>query len=95
MINLNLEWYDWIGIGGVMLILLAYLVLQTGRIRGNGLAYQLMNLIGASAVLLSLVYKPNFSAIVMESAWIAISIYGIVRGLRGDAPKSGITPPPI
>ncbi len=95
MINLNLEWYDWVGIGGVLLILAAYFVLQTGRIRGNGLTYQLMNLFGASGVLLSLVYKPNFSAIVMESAWIAISIYGIVRGLRDDPPKNESTPPAI
>lgn len=80
----DLQWYDWIGLAGVALILCAYFVLQTGRIRGNGLPYQLMNLFGASGVLVSLIYKPNISAILMEGAWTAISIYGIVRGLRSD-----------
>ena len=82
MMTLSLEWYDWVGLFGVLLILLAYFVLQTGRIRGDGLTYQLMNLFGASGVLVSLFYKPNFSATLMEIAWVAISIYGIVRGLR-------------
>jgi hypothetical protein len=88
--SLNLQWYDWVGLFGVVLILLAYFVLQTGRIRGNGLPYQLMNLFGAGGVLVSLVYKPNVSAIIMEGAWVAISVYGIVRGLRakpGAAPE--------
>ena len=80
--TLNLQWYDWVGLFGVVLILLGYFVLQTGRIRGNGLPYQLMNLLGASGVLVSLVYKPNVSAIIMEAAWAAISVYGIVRGVR-------------
>ena len=82
MMTLSLEWYDWVGLFGVVLILVAYFVLQTGRIRGDGLTYQLMNLFGASGVLVSLFYKPNFSAILMEIAWVAVSIYGIVRGLR-------------
>ena len=93
MMSLSLEWYDWVGLFGVLLILLAYFVLQTGRIRGDGLTYQLMNLFGASGVLVSLYYKPNFSAILMEAAWVAVSIYGIVRGLRrkGET-KSGTAP---
>lgn len=80
--SLHLEWYDLSGFVGVLLILLAYFGLQAGRMRGDGLVYQLMNLAGALLILLSLVYDFNLSAFVMEACWVAISIYGILRARR-------------
>jgi hypothetical protein len=42
-----------------------------------------MNIFGALGVLLSLVFGSfNLSAFVMEVAWAAIGIYGVLRGLR-------------
>ena len=77
---MNLPWYDWAGYFGVALILLAYFLLQALKLHGNGLIYQLMNVFGALGVLLSLLFGSfNMSACVMEVAWIAIGIYGIVR----------------
>lgn len=80
--SLHLEWYDLSGFVGVLLILLAYFGLQAGRMRGDGLVYQLMNLVGALLILLSLVYDFNLSAFVMEACWVAISLYGILRARR-------------
>ena len=79
---MTLRWYDWSGLLGVSTILLAYFLLQSGRMRGDALAYQLMNALGACALLVSLLYAFNLSAFVMEAAWLAVSIYGIVRGRR-------------
>ena len=59
------------------LILLAYALLQAGRVQGNALAYQLLNLVGALAVLVSLLYEFNLSAFVMETAWVLVSLYGM------------------
>jgi multidrug transporter EmrE-like cation transporter len=73
--------YDWIGLAGMALILGAYFLLQAGRMRGHGLAYPLLNALGALGVLISLRYAFNLSAFVLELAWFAISIYGIVRAL--------------
>jgi len=76
-------WYDWAGYIGVALILLAFLLLQAQRLRGNGLMYQLMNVLGALGVALSLVIGAfNLSAFLLEVAWIAIGIFGIVRNWR-------------
>lgn len=80
--SLSLHWYDWAGLLGVGLTLLAFWLLQAGRVRGDGLTYQLMNAFGALAVLVSLLYAFNLSAFVLEGLWLAISIYGIVRGRR-------------
>jgi len=77
-----MKWYDAAGLFGVVLILIAYFLLQAGRLRGDALSYQLMNAFGAFALLISLLYAFNLSAFVMELAWLLVSIYGIARGRR-------------
>jgi paired small multidrug resistance pump len=79
---MSLHWYDWAGLIGVALMLVAYFILQSGRTRGDALPHQLMNAAGALLVLLSLCYAFNLSAFLMETAWLSISIYGIVRGWK-------------
>jgi len=79
----TLLWHDWAGYVGVLLVLLAYLLLQAHRLHGNGLVFQLMNAFGSLGVLLSLTFgNNNVSAFMMEAAWLAISIYGIVVARR-------------
>jgi paired small multidrug resistance pump len=76
-------WHDWAGYIGVLLVLLAYLLLQAHKLHGNGLVYQLMNVLGAIGVMLSLVFGVfNASAFFMQLAWLLIGVYGIVRGMR-------------
>ncbi|MEW9570705.1 hypothetical protein ABQJ54_03000 [Rhodanobacter sp. Si-c] len=80
---MNFHWYDWAGYVGVLLVLLAYFLLQARKLHGNKLAYQLMNILGAFGVLLSLTFGSfNWSAFLLEVAWIAIGIYGIARGVQ-------------
>jgi hypothetical protein len=79
---ISMHWYDWAGLLGVAMTLIAFYLLQAGRMRGDGLGYQLMNALGAFAVLLSLLYAFNLSAFVLEGLWLGISIYGIARGRR-------------
>jgi hypothetical protein len=76
-------WFDWVGYLGVALILLAYFLLQAHKLVGHGLVYQLLNVVGAFGVILSLSFSPgpiNWPAFFMELAWIIIGVYGIVRG---------------
>ena len=78
-----LFWYDWAGFIGVLLVLLAFLLLQAHKLHGNGLTYQLMNVFGALGVTLSLLFGSfNVSAFALEVAWMAIGIFGIVRSAR-------------
>lgn len=80
---MNLQWHDWAGYVGVLLVLLAFLLLQAHKLHGNGLTYQLMNIFGALGVMLSLLFGSfNASAFVMEVAWAAIGIYGVLRGMQ-------------
>lgn len=81
--SFNLLWYDWVGIAGTLMILGAFFLLQAGKVSGTGLSYQLLNLFGAGGVLVSLLGQFNISVFVLEIAWMAISIFGIARTLRG------------
>ncbi|MBA3486719.1 MAG: hypothetical protein H0T88_05960 [Lysobacter sp.] len=83
--SFNLLWYDWVGIAGTVMILGAFFLLQAGRVSGTGLSYQLLNLFGAGGVLVSLLGQFNISVFVLEIAWMAVSLYGIVRTLRSGA----------
>ncbi|HEX3895436.1 MAG TPA: hypothetical protein VHW73_04435 [Rudaea sp.] len=77
--RLSLHWYDIAGLLGVAVMLWAFFLLQAGKLRGDAFAYQLMNALGAGAVLLSLVNDFNLSAFVIETCWVVISVYGMIR----------------
>lgn len=80
--SIELQWHDYAGLIGVALVLGAFFALQAEWLRGERLPYQLMNLIGASLIVVSLLFAFNLSAFVIQVAWIGISIYGIARGVR-------------
>ena len=87
---MTFHWYDWAGYVGVLLVLLAYFLLQARKLHGNKLTYQLMNILGAFGVLLSLTFGSfNWSAFLLEVAWIAIGIYGIARGAQARRETQG------
>ena len=83
---LQLAWYDWIGLAGTLLVLLAFFLLQAGRLGGNGLVYQLLNLFGAAGVLVSLLGTFNPAVFLLELTWVLISAYGIARTVRRRRP---------
>lgn len=70
---------DTIGIIGVVLILIAYFFLSTGRWIADSMVYQLLNFIGAWLILYSLYFHWNLASVVIEIAWVAISLVGIYR----------------
>ena len=74
--------YDIVGNLGVVLIVGSYLLLQINKVKSSSLSYSLMNLFGASFVIISLIENFNLSAFVIEAFWIGISFIGIVNYLR-------------
>lgn len=70
---------DFLGNIGVFFILAAYLLLQLERIDSRSLAYSAANGLGALLILVSLYFKFNLSAFVIEFFWLLISVYGLIR----------------
>lgn len=73
---------DLIGNAGVVVLMITYLMLQLNKIRSDGLAYSLLNAIGACLIVLSLLVNFNLSAFIMEVFWVLISCVGIYRFFR-------------
>ncbi len=70
-------WYDLVGSIGVGIIIFTYILLQLEKLRSESLIYSLFNALGASLILISLIYSFNFSAFIVEFFWVLISLYGI------------------
>lgn len=80
---MNMAWHEWAGLIGVLVVLSAFALMQAHKLHGTGLIYQSMNALGALGVVLSLVFGTfNLAAFLLEAAWVAISIYGMLVGVR-------------
>ena len=85
---MNFDFFDFLGTVGVALMIVAYLLLQLDRLDSKTLTYSLLNAIGASLVVVSLLFKFNPAAFIVEVFWILISLFGIIRALRTPKLKS-------
>ena len=79
---------DFLGNVGVVLIIIAYLLLQLNRVSSKSLSYSLLNAAGASLIIISLIFNFNLSAFIMEAIWVVISLFGLYRYFRSPATES-------
>ncbi len=71
--------YDVLGNIGVFLIILTYFLLQIRKLSSESLFYSALNALGASLIIVSLLFDFNLSAFIVESFWVIISLIGIGR----------------
>jgi len=78
---LDYSWYDLAGNVGVLMMVVAYLLLQLEKLSSSAVSYLLLNAGGALLVILSLMFHFNLSAFLMEVFWLLISLYGLAKPL--------------
>lgn len=76
---MNLSVYDILGTIGTIIIIGTYVLLQLEKIKSDALRYSLLNAVGATLIIVSLIHSFNFSAFIVEFFWVLISIYGIIK----------------
>lgn len=74
--------YDIIGMIGVFMILITYGAVQMEKMDVRSVKYSVLNALGAGLILISLIFAFNLSAFVIESAWLVISIYGMMKAFK-------------
>lgn len=80
---MTIEWYNWCGYVGMLLVVAAFLLLQTHKLHGNGWLYQLMNLVGAIGMMLALAVGVFYlSVFLLALAWALIALYGMIFNRR-------------
>lgn len=87
--TLFIDWVpDIIGCFGTIVVLVAYLLLQTRRLNAHSLLFSFLNLAGGLMILVSLFYCWNLAAVAMEVAWVTISGFGLIKILFPQGFKS-------
>lgn len=81
---MSVAFHDLVGTTGVCLILFCYFFLQVGKMQSQQLSYILLNMLGACLILFSLYFEFNLSAMLIESAWVVISLVGLYRYYRAN-----------
>jgi hypothetical protein len=76
-----------ISILGALAILIAYAANQFGWTDASNLRYQLANLLGSGILTVVAVIEVQFGFILLEGAWVLMSLWGIVQILRGKPPE--------
>jgi hypothetical protein len=76
---MNFDLFDLAGFIGVLLIVVAYLLLQLDKLPSSAPSFSLLNAAGALLIIISLVFKFNFSAFLIEVFWFLISLFGLSK----------------
>lgn len=82
---------DLIGFAGSALIVAAY-AYSNMTARMNLLLFNVLNLLGAALLTVSLTVNFNLPTMVLEIVWMAIALFGIVKALRGRPASPGKQP---
>lgn len=69
-------------IGGAFMILAAFGLVQARRLSVAGVPYFVLNFLGGLALGISAVVETQWGFIILETAWCAISLRGLIAALR-------------
>lgn len=73
-----------IGWAGAALILGAYALLSSGRLRADSLTYHLVNILGAAGFVVNSGWNGAIPSAAMNLVWIGIGLYGLRQSRRLD-----------
>lgn len=76
------EFSNHVGIVGVILTLMAFYLINMNKVTSKSLSYQWLNLVGSILLLYSLIFHWNLASVLIEIAWISISLLGLYRALK-------------
>ena len=80
--------FQLISVAGAILILTAFAATQFEKMERESVAYQLLNLFGGIALLITAVAEVQYGFILMESVWALVSLWGLLQIVRKERPLS-------
>jgi predicted membrane protein len=87
---MQLSLIDLIGILGVIIIIIGYMLLQLEKIDAKDLSFSILNTLGALLIIISLLYAWNLPSFIMEFTWMMISLYGIFKYFRKNKEENTV-----
>ncbi|QYC40445.1 hypothetical protein Nocox_14145 [Nonomuraea coxensis DSM 45129] len=68
-----------VGWAGAAVLLAAYALVSSGRIHGDGLTYQLMNLFGSVGLMVNSAWSAAWPSAGLNLVWAAIGVLALVK----------------
>lgn len=84
MLEIAIEIAGWTG---AVLVLLAYVLVSTGRLEGRSVAFQLLNLVGALGFIVNTGWHGAIPSMALNIVWSAMALYTLVR--TGPSSRGG------
>ena len=79
----ELSLVDGVGLIGSVIIVVAYYLATRNILPADKIGFNACNIVGGTLVMISLIYRPNLGAIVIEVMFLLIAVLAILRNLRG------------
>lgn len=76
---------DGVGLIGSVIIVVAYYLATRNILPADKITFNACNIVGGALVMISLIYRPNLGAIVIEVMFLLIAVLAIWRNLRSAA----------
>jgi hypothetical protein len=70
---------DSLGTAGVSLLLLAFLLILSKKIRVESVSYTLLNMVGAALCGVSAYLISFYPFVVLEGVWVVVSLYALFK----------------
>lgn len=77
--ELDFSMFDAAGIVGAIIVVIAYVRISTGDWNDTVKIYHLMNIFGASLILISLFSAFNYATLLLQIVWISVAIAGVLK----------------
>jgi hypothetical protein len=69
---------DWIGFIGVTILLIAYFLNLTNKIKKDSILYLLLNVLGAGIACFASILLDYLPFIILEGCWALVSAFGLI-----------------
>ena len=69
---------DFAGWAGAILILIAYILISTGKVKKDNKYYHLLNLVGSILFVYNTVYKEAYPSAFVNIVWFFIAVMGLL-----------------
>ena len=71
-----------IGWVGSAAVILAYILVSADRLKGDSVAYQMLNLLGGAFLIVNTIYWGAYPSTFVNFVWVGIAIFAIVHAIR-------------